>query len=169
MPQEQADYLNPNSISGKEKMLFENILNDFKIDSNASQPVSRSLNDYYFDIMETFGLESLLIGKVFTSTQMVVLFDAVTRSGEKMDVYYRNGFVRRVLKLSSESRLWRTAFLDLSNLRDRLYKEMIQDAAKLKSPANSISPEDADEVELIRKIDEALGIATKSMIHEYAD
>jgi len=167
MIQERTDDLNPNTSSNREKMLFENILHDFKVDAKIDRQVSRSLSDYYFDIMETFKLESLLAGKILNNAQTVILFDAVSQTGDKLDIYYHKGNVRRISDFSQEMGKWRRAFLDVSELRDRLYKEMIQDISKTKSTSDNVTPEDRHEFDLIQKMDEALVITTESLLLEY--
>ncbi|MEJ7644666.1 MAG: hypothetical protein WKF87_08720 [Chryseolinea sp.] len=159
---------NSNTGSSREKMLFENILHDFRIDSNSVQSIKRSLNDYYFDLMETFNLDSLLIAKVLNNTETVIVFDALTKAGQKMDIVYHDKIVRQIDKLSTETIKWRTAFLDVSNLRDKLYRDMIQDTSKVKTTRVD-APIDNVDIQFIEQIDAALLIATRSLIDNYAD
>jgi hypothetical protein len=169
MTDERTDDLHSTASSTKEKMLFENILNDFQVDPKMDSPVGRSLSDYYFDIIETFKLESLVVGKVFNNARTVILFDAVNEAGQKFDIYYHKGNVRRISDFSRELKKWRSAFLDVSDLRDRIHREMIQNTSQLKTAVENISPEDRHELLLVRKIDEVLAIATDSLIIEYGE
>ena len=153
-----------------EEFLFEGILNDFKIDDGRGfQPARRSLNDYYFELMEKFDLESLLIGKVFNNSQVVIVFDAVTKAGQKMDIHYHNGKVKRITDFTPEMLKWRTAFLNADKLRGQPGKEVFSDTNQQDPALGGVDFRDDKEHKSIVKSEEDYELASKNLVQVYTE
>ncbi len=169
MAPEDTERPTPITKGQQEKLLFEGILNDFRIDNGqSSKSIRRGLNDYYFDIIEMFNLETLLVGKVLNNGQDVIIFGAVTKAGQTMDIHYHNGKVELVTEFTPEMTEAKSVFLRADAYRNSLHDERFNSGREQGTdPARAAFSDIDNGLAGLSKCEEDYNIASRNLIQLY--